>query len=210
MVVLRRQLHDPVSEADVFGPLARGGEKDLGRGRVRVLLEEVVLHLPNRVQPQLVRELNLFEGIQQQLLLGALRMRPRQLVLVKQPESHARSILTVRPGRSFGNLRWSRAALASVRSGAAGRVARTPFGLLPSLPLGIAFRTAPLCRWAGGHPGSDCKRDAPLAGTACSLSLWERARVRASLRRRPLLPATNLHAARNATADRTTEQVPWP
>src|SRR6266536_2581713 len=74
--------------------------------------------------------------------------------------------------RVLRNLRWSRSALASVRapdsrdlrlsvpalapvrSGDAGRVARTPFGLLPSLPLGTPFRPARTCRWAGGNPGN--------------------------------------------------------
>ncbi len=58
------------------------------------------------------------------------------------------------------------AALASVRSGAAGRVARTPFGLLPALPLGIPFAATRPCRWAGGQPGNLLRGGAAVASRA--------------------------------------------
>ena len=44
---LRRGQDDAVAEADVLGALAAGGEEHLGRRRVAVLLEEVVLDLPH-------------------------------------------------------------------------------------------------------------------------------------------------------------------
>ncbi len=65
------------------------------------------------------------------------------------------------------NLRDSRSALAPVRSGAAGRVARTPFGLLPALSLGIPFVEARRCRWAGGKPGNLLRGGAAVDSTRC-------------------------------------------
>ena len=48
MVERRRRVHDPVPEADALRALRRGGEEHLGRARVAVLLEEVVLDEPAR------------------------------------------------------------------------------------------------------------------------------------------------------------------
>ena len=78
-----------MAEADPFGALASGGEEDLGRRRVRVLLEEVVLHLPRVVVPEPVGQLDLVEGLLQQSVLAVLVPRPRKLVLIKDPELHA-------------------------------------------------------------------------------------------------------------------------
>ena len=58
-----RDLHDAVAEPDVLGPLAGGGQEHLGRARVRVLLEEVVLDLPDVVDADLVGELDLLERV---------------------------------------------------------------------------------------------------------------------------------------------------
>src|SRR5207247_3355787 len=76
---------------------------------------------------------------------------------------------TQRLGFLLENLRVRVPALASVRSGAAGRVARTPFGLLPALPLGIPFVSAQPCRWAGGKPGNLLRGGAAVAArSACT------------------------------------------
>ena len=88
MVEARRDLHDAVPEPDVLGALAGGGEEHLGRARVRVLLEEVVLDLPDVVDADPVGELDLLERVVQQPLLGVLGPGPRQLVLVEDAESH--------------------------------------------------------------------------------------------------------------------------
>ena len=64
--VVGRQLHDAVAEADVLRPLAGGGEEHLGRRRVAVLLEEVVLHLPRVVVAEPVGELDLVEPVLEQ------------------------------------------------------------------------------------------------------------------------------------------------
>ena len=62
-----RQLDDAVTEADVLRALARRGEEHLGRRRVRVLLEEVVLDLPRVVVAEPVGELDLVERVLEQL-----------------------------------------------------------------------------------------------------------------------------------------------
>ena len=64
------------------------GEKHLGRARVAVLLEEVVLDLPHVVDAEPIRELALLERVLDQLVLGVLRPRARQRVLVEQSELH--------------------------------------------------------------------------------------------------------------------------
>ena len=85
-----RDLHDPVAEPDALGALARRGEKDLrGRG-MRVLLEEVVLDLPDVVEAEPVGELDLVERVAEQRVLAALALPgPGVLVLVEDPEAHS-------------------------------------------------------------------------------------------------------------------------
>ena len=70
MVVARRHQRDAVAQADVLGALAGRGEEDLGRAGVRVLLQEVVFHLEDVVEPELVGQLDLVEGVLEQLVLG--------------------------------------------------------------------------------------------------------------------------------------------
>ena len=89
MVERRRRLHDAVTEPDVLRALRRRREEHLGRARVRVLLEEVVLDLPHVVDAELVGELDLLERVLEQLVLGVVGPRPRQLVLVEDAELHA-------------------------------------------------------------------------------------------------------------------------
>ena len=64
------------------------GEEQLGRARVAVLLEEVVLDLPHVVDAEPVGELALLERLLQQLVLGVVAPRTRELVLVEDPELH--------------------------------------------------------------------------------------------------------------------------
>ena len=90
VVVARRHQHDAVAEPDLLGALRAGGEEDLRRRGVRVLLEEVVLDLPGVVDAELVGELDLVERVLEQPLLVALVPRPRQLVLVEDAEFHGR------------------------------------------------------------------------------------------------------------------------
>ena len=83
-----RELDDAVAEPDARRPLARRAQEDLGRGRVRVLLEEVVLHLPRVVVAQPVGQLDLIERVLEEPVLAVRGPRPRKLVLVEDPESH--------------------------------------------------------------------------------------------------------------------------
>src|SRR5207249_1290474 len=63
VVVARGHDDDAVAEANVLRPLTRRCKEDLRRGRMRVLLEEVVLDLEHVVEPELVRQLYLLESV---------------------------------------------------------------------------------------------------------------------------------------------------
>ena len=86
--VVGRQLHDAVAEADVLGALAGRGEEHLGRRRVAVLLEEVVLDLPGVVVAEPVGQLDLVERVVEQRVLVVAAPRLGQLQLVEDPELH--------------------------------------------------------------------------------------------------------------------------
>ena len=58
---------------------------------MRVLLEEVVLDLPHRVEADAVGELDLLEGVLDQPLLAVVAPRAGDLVLVEDPEAHGAS-----------------------------------------------------------------------------------------------------------------------
>ena len=77
-----------MSEPDPAGSLAGGGEEHLGRARVRVLLEEVVLDLPQVVDPEPVGELHLVERVAQELALVELAIHAGQLMLIEDAEPH--------------------------------------------------------------------------------------------------------------------------
>ena len=83
-----RQLDNAVAQSDVLGALRSGAEEDFGRGGVRVLLEKMVLDLPRVVVAEAVGQLDLVERLVQQPMLAVLVPRPRQLVLVEDPELH--------------------------------------------------------------------------------------------------------------------------
>jgi hypothetical protein len=61
-----------VAEADAPGRARARGEEDLRRGGVRVLLEEVVLDLPDVVDAQPIGQLHLLDRLLEQFLLGGL------------------------------------------------------------------------------------------------------------------------------------------
>ncbi len=147
-VLRRTQQGGPTSAPSIV----RCGSLAIDFVRRRVMAgEEVVKLTPTEFQ------------LLQQLALNAGKVLSHTELLTKVWGPHPeRARLRVRAGLSLsrgltalsGKLRSGGAALASVRSGAAGRVARTPFGLLPPLPLGTPFAEALPCRWAGGHPGN--------------------------------------------------------
>ena len=87
---------DAVPDADVLREHRARGEEELGRGAMRVLLEEVVLDRPDLVEAQLVRQLHLLERI---VVDGALRLtRPgaRDRQLVEESEFHGRLLWRIR------------------------------------------------------------------------------------------------------------------
>src|SRR5687768_15303173 len=97
MVDSGRELHDPVSEPDSLRALAGGGEEDLrGRG-VRILLQEVMLDLPDAVEAGTLRHHYLLQRVLQQAPLGVLAPGPRKLVLVEEAEPHSGVEHTGRP-----------------------------------------------------------------------------------------------------------------
>ena len=58
------------------------------RGGVRVLLQEVVLHLPGVVDAQLVGQLDLVQRVLEKLQFGPLAPGFGVLVFVEDPEAH--------------------------------------------------------------------------------------------------------------------------
>ena len=88
MVELRRSEDDAVAEAHVLGALAACREEDLGRGGVAVLLQEVVLDLPDVLDAERVGQLDLVERVRDQLVLGAVVPGSPDLVLVEDAELH--------------------------------------------------------------------------------------------------------------------------
>ena len=104
------QLDDAVAEADVLRPLARRGEEHLGRRRVAVLLEEVVLDLPRVVVAEPVGQLDLVERVVEQLVLVVAAPRLGQLQLVEDPELHAPGVVPrpdVQRATAFRSGSWS-------------------------------------------------------------------------------------------------------
>ena len=96
-VVHLRHAHDgAVADADALGPRGDGGEEHLGRRAVRVLLEEVVLDRPHRVEAELVGQHRLLERVVVRLLLAGARQRRRHRQLEEDAELHRRD-RTVRP-----------------------------------------------------------------------------------------------------------------
>ena len=64
------ELKDAVREPDSLGALAGGAEEHRRRGRVRILLEEMMLDFPRRVVAELVGQLHLVEGVLEELQLA--------------------------------------------------------------------------------------------------------------------------------------------
>lgn len=65
MIDRGRQVHDAEPQPDVVGALAGGGQEDLGRRGMAVLLEEMVLSEPHRRESRLVGGLDLIEAVLQ-------------------------------------------------------------------------------------------------------------------------------------------------
>ena len=82
----------------LLGARGAGGEEHFRRRGVGVLLEEVVLDLPDVVDAETVGQLDLRQRILEQAVLGARRPRARQLVFVQKSEAHG-SLLSERSSR---------------------------------------------------------------------------------------------------------------
>src|SRR4051794_30774871 len=82
------ELHDAVAEPDLLGALAGRGEERLGRRRMGVLFEEMVLDLPGMVVAQPVGEFDLLQRVLVEPVLVVLFPGPRQLQLIEDPELH--------------------------------------------------------------------------------------------------------------------------
>jgi hypothetical protein len=91
MLVAEREREDPEAQADALRALRGGAEEHAGGARVRVLLEEVVLDLPHRIDPHAVGELDLLQGLLDEALLAVVAPRAGDLVLVEDPEAHGAS-----------------------------------------------------------------------------------------------------------------------
>jgi hypothetical protein len=63
MVDPRRHLHDSVSQPDILGALARRGEPNLRRRRMRILFEKMMLGRPHVVVAEPVREFDLVQRV---------------------------------------------------------------------------------------------------------------------------------------------------
>jgi hypothetical protein len=84
MVDRGREVHDAEAEPNVLGALARSGQEHLRRGRVTVLLEEVVLGQPQCREAGLVGQFHLVEAVGEHLPLVVGHPRPWQGELVEQ------------------------------------------------------------------------------------------------------------------------------
>ena len=90
VVVTGRHEHDAVAETDVGGALGTGGQEHLRRGPMGVFLEEVMLDRPDRVDAELICELDLVQRLLEQAELGVLVPGTGELVFVEDSEFHAR------------------------------------------------------------------------------------------------------------------------
>src|ERR1700674_3069565 len=88
MVVARWQQHDPVPEPNLFGALAGRGQENFRRGRVRILLQKVMLHFPHVVDAEPIGELDLVQGVLKKLQLQAGLPWARKLMFIKGAELH--------------------------------------------------------------------------------------------------------------------------
>ena len=68
--------------------LAAGGEEHLRRRRVAVLLEEVVLDLPDVLEPERIGRLDLLQCLVEQAMFGIVSPWSPHLMLVEHAELH--------------------------------------------------------------------------------------------------------------------------
>ena len=82
------ELENAVTEPDVFGALAGGGEKGFRRRRMRIFFQKMVFHHPGIVVAKPVGGFQLRQRVLIKLQLIAGLPRARQLQLIKDAEFH--------------------------------------------------------------------------------------------------------------------------
>src|SRR5439155_3677830 len=82
------ELEDAVAEPDVFGALAGGGEEGFRRRRMRIFLEEMMLHHPGIVIAEAIGGLELRQRVLIEPVLVAGLPRAWQLQLIEDAEFH--------------------------------------------------------------------------------------------------------------------------
>ena len=82
------ELENAVAEPDVLGALAGGGEEGFRRRRMRIFLEEMMLHHPGVVIAAFIGDLELGQRVLVKPVLVALLPRTRQLQLIEDAEFH--------------------------------------------------------------------------------------------------------------------------
>ena len=116
MVEVGRGEDDAVTEPDALGALAAGGEEHLGRRRVAVLLEKVMLDLPHVLDAETVGERHLLERVLDEPLLALRFPGPAHLMLIEDPELH-RADVTTRQEHPAGPTTGGRSASSSHHQG---------------------------------------------------------------------------------------------
>ena len=96
-LVLRHARDDTVADADALGLHRAGGEEEVGRGAVRVLLEEVVLDRPDVVEAQFVGEAHLLQRVLVGLSFRVARPGAGDRELHEQAEFHGHILRAASP-----------------------------------------------------------------------------------------------------------------
>ena len=91
MIVVGDDLANPVPEPDTAGARGGGGEKHFRGGAMRILFEEVVLHLPGIVNAGCICEHHLFERVMYKAMVAVLLPWLGQLQFVEDAKSHSMS-----------------------------------------------------------------------------------------------------------------------
>ena len=88
IVEVEGQQPHAVSDPDILGALTDRAVEDLGRGAVRVFLEEVMLDFPDVVDADAIGEFNLGEGLPVDIVFAERVPRARRLHLVQHAKLH--------------------------------------------------------------------------------------------------------------------------
>src|SRR5262249_3042528 len=147
-----------------------GHEEHLGRGGVRELGQEVMLHLPDGVVAELVGEDDLLERLVVAAVLAALVVRLRHLELVEEVEFHGPH--GMRRSRHSVQVAARRGRVAAWRSSHChAPTSRSTSVIRPPSTRGIAGTTRARCTtrsWTAPVPPPGASRSTSVAGRASS------------------------------------------